>query len=81
MKPLFSHELPPRPDFNLMSKFSLLLFILALALNSGMASAQTDVGHIVGTVTDKTGAVVAGAAVHITNQENGLTQEVTTNQS
>jgi hypothetical protein len=44
-------------------------------------SAQTDIGHIVGTVTDQTGAVVAGATVHITNQQTGLTQDVTTNQS
>ncbi len=81
MKPQFPRALSSRSSSNLMSQFSLLLFVLALALTPGMAWTQTDVGHIVGTVTDKTGAVVAGAAVHIANQENGLSQEVTTNQS
>jgi hypothetical protein len=46
-----------------------------------VAYAQTDVGHIVGTVTDQSGALVTDARVQITNEENGLSQTVTSNGS
>jgi hypothetical protein len=43
------------------------------------ASAQTDVGYILGTVTDQTGAIVKGAQVTITQQGTGLQRTATTN--
>lgn len=46
-----------------------------------LAFAQQDVGYIQGTVTDQTGAAVAGANVTITWQSTGLVQKMTTNQT
>ncbi len=46
-----------------------------------LASAQQDVGYILGTVTDPTGAALPGANVTITWQSTGLTQTVVTNQA
>ncbi len=50
-----------------------LIFALAVAvlLPHGMASAQTDQGRIVGTVTDANGAVVPGASVVVKNIRTG----------
>lgn len=45
------------------------------------AQGQTDIGHIVGTVTDQSGAVVAHATVRITNQSTLLAQTVNTNEN
>jgi hypothetical protein len=42
------------------------------------ALAQTDVGYVLGTVTDQTGAAVKGAPVTITWQSTGLVQTVVT---
>lgn len=57
-----------------------LLFLGCFALNRDL-SAQQDLGHIVGTVTDSTGDVLAGAAVHIQNQSTGSIQDIVTNSS
>lgn len=56
----------------------LLLFAICFGA-SRMASAQTDVGYILGTVTDQSGAAVTGATVTITWQSTGLAQTVVTN--
>jgi hypothetical protein len=50
--------------------FPVLGFLLVLPL----ASAQQDVGYILGTVTDPTGAALAGANITITWQSTGITQ-------
>src|SRR2546425_7320169 len=50
----------------------------ALLLAGGVASAQTFRGTILGTVTDASGAAVAGAKVTVKNADTGLTREVTT---
>jgi hypothetical protein len=53
---------------------------LALALLSPQAlRAQADLGSISGTVTDVTGAVVAGAKVSVTNNETGAQRVSVTN--
>jgi hypothetical protein len=53
--------------------------ILATALFSGRAFAQGETtSAIFGQVTDATGAVVAGASITITNQENGLKRSAKT---
>ncbi|HXC47148.1 MAG TPA: TonB-dependent receptor, partial [Candidatus Sulfotelmatobacter sp.] len=58
-------------------KFATALFLqAALAL---IAFAQVDRATLEGTVTDPSGAAVAGAAVKISAVETGLTQERTTN--
>ena len=42
------------------------------------ASAQSNTGRILGTVTDQTGAPIAGASVTITDVQRGLTHNLTT---
>ncbi len=56
---------------------SLLLVILAMSISS---VAQRNAGSIVGTVKDQTGALVPDAKVVITNNANGFTREVTSNE-
>jgi len=58
---------------NLSATTTLLMAIALLTtlLGIGTANAQVLYGSITGTVTDKTGAVIPGATVTITNQENG----------
>ena len=58
----------------------LLLFAVCFGTNL-IASAQQDVGYILGTVTDQTGAAVKGANVNITWQSTGLAQTVVTNET
>jgi len=53
------------------SKRCLLLAVLSLFL-TGVLSAQTFRGSIVGTVTDSSGAVVSGAKVKVRNVDTGL---------
>ena len=55
------------------AKFFCLFFILAAT-----ASAQLDTGSIVGVVRDKSGAVVVGANVKVTNTKTGRLYEVKT---
>jgi len=54
-----------------------IALIIALALP--LASRAQDTGYISGTVTDKSGAAVAGADVLITNTSGSLTRTTTTN--
>ncbi|QNI32957.1 carboxypeptidase regulatory-like domain-containing protein [Alloacidobacterium dinghuense] len=57
---------------------ALIVFVLSLALlSSGYLYAQANAG-ITGTVTDPSGAVVAGASVTITNQGTGVENHATT---
>ena len=49
---------------------ALAAFLIAFAAPSSFA--QSDTGSIKGTVTDSTGAVIAGAAISATDSENGL---------
>ncbi|MGH8534296.1 MAG: carboxypeptidase-like regulatory domain-containing protein, partial [Gammaproteobacteria bacterium] len=55
-----------------------LCIILSLSLGVAPAPAQSTFGEIRGTVTDATGAVVAGAAVSAKNTGTGETRKVTT---
>jgi hypothetical protein len=56
--------------------------ILATALLSGRAFAQGETtSAIVGQVADTTGAVVAGASITVTNQENGLKRSAKTDEA
>ena len=65
-----------------MKYFVLTLAVLAFLLGGTTAAiAQSATGQINGTLSDATGAVVPGAAVNLTNQETGLTREMTSNES
>lgn len=55
--------------------FKNLVVLLAFM---GIASAQAPIGAVGGTVSDSSGAVVAGAAVSVTNVQTGLKREVKT---
>lgn len=63
-----------------MKSFKLLAVALSIMLTfgTGLVSAQSDRGTLRGTVTDPTGAVIAGARVVATSVERGDTREVTT---
>ena len=52
---------------------SLLIVALSLALTTAAVAQGGATGAISGTVTDVTGAVVAGAQVQIINQDTGIT--------
>lgn len=56
-----------------------ILSVMALAMGMGSLFAQTDRGTITGTVTDSSGARVAGAAVNITAVSTGITTKVISN--
>jgi carboxypeptidase family protein len=59
-----------------------IVFTLALAVLTHLsASAQTDRGRIVGTVTDANGAIVPGATVLVKNEGTGEERTTTTNES
>jgi hypothetical protein len=62
---------------------TLLVFLLTLLLVTTLAYGQSTVGtgSIIGSVTDPSGAVVAGAKVAITNIATGQTVNVTSNQA
>lgn len=52
---------------------------LSVLLSSLALVAQAPTGILIGTVTDETGAVIANAAVKVTNKETGLQREAVTN--
>src|ERR1700740_2968804 len=62
-------------------KLKWLFPVWALLLLVPFAGAQQDVGYILGTVSDPTGAALTGASVTITWQSTGLTQTAVTNQT
>src|SRR5216684_303379 len=69
--------------FVVYSKGSLFMIrqaALALLVCLTGAFAQTDTARIVGSVSDSSGGVIAGAAVTATNQKNGLERTVQTNE-
>ncbi|MBV8514466.1 MAG: TonB-dependent receptor [Acidobacteria bacterium] len=55
--------------------------LICAALICFAAFGQTDVGSIVGTITDASGASVTGAKIVAKSQSTGLTREVTSNSS
>ena len=67
-----------------MKKFSVFVCVLALLVFGGglctpQAAAQAVYGSIFGTITDPSGAAVAGAKVTVTSAAKGTTIETTTN--
>jgi len=64
---------------NILGAAWLWLGVLLVALALPLASPAQDTGYISGTITDKSGAVVAGADVVITNTSGSLTRTTNTN--
>ncbi len=64
----------------MLSRFrNLCIGTIAVVLVGGTAFAQKDMGSILGTVRDTSGAVVQGAKVTVTDTDRGTTFETTTN--
>jgi hypothetical protein len=63
-----------------LSRVVLPIFLAAVVLFCGVLPAQTFRGTILGTVTDSTGASIAGAAVLVKNVNTGLSRTVTTSE-
>ena len=66
---------------NLRAAFATALLASGCLLFNAAAHAQAVYGSIFGTVTDKTGAVVAGATVTVTDESKGTVETETTNGS
>ncbi len=60
---------------------AILVALLATCLLSLPLAAQTTTGRILGSVTDPTGATVAGATVTVTDVERGISRSFTTDDS
>ena len=60
---------------------NVLLSLLAVLALAAVASAQSFLGTIRGTVTDETAAVISGAKVTVSNENTGFSREVTSNAS
>jgi hypothetical protein len=56
-----------------------VVLLVALLFAVPFASAQVTTGNVQGVVKDPNGAVVAGAAVKVTNTDTGIVKETTTN--
>src|SRR5580704_1801403 len=61
-------------------RFAIAIILLAVAANLSFAQ-NTNSGDIRGTVTDASGAVVAGATVTLINVDTGETKDFVTNES
>ena len=64
-----------------MKKYLVAIFCIVLLLSGAVAVAQTITGSVRGTVTDPSGAVVAGAKVAVTNIGTGVTTRTATDKS
>jgi hypothetical protein len=60
------------------SGFSLLAILAITFLSAGYAYAQVSGANLSGTITDPSGAAIAGAKVTITNKATSVTRDVTT---
>jgi hypothetical protein len=56
-------------------KFVLAVLLAMFGLLPAFLSAQVDTGGVAGTVTDATGAIIAGATVTLTNPGTGILQK------
>ena len=58
-----------------MQRLCVLVLVLCLFVSLAPLSAQTTTGSIVGTVTDPSGAVIAGANVTVANMDTGISMK------
>ncbi|MGB4785229.1 MAG: carboxypeptidase-like regulatory domain-containing protein, partial [Candidatus Acidiferrum sp.] len=70
---------PSNHRMNMLGVASLLLCAMIAVLVLPLASRAQDTGYISGTVTDKSGAAVAGAEIVVNNVGGSLTRTTTTN--
>jgi hypothetical protein len=61
--------------------FLVLAIVAAVSLVSSPVFAQVNTGRILGTVTDQSGGVIAGAMVTVTNTATGVARTLTTDQA
>ncbi|MEW6736098.1 MAG: carboxypeptidase regulatory-like domain-containing protein [Acidobacteriota bacterium] len=61
--------------------FSVIVLLLFCFVNTSMAQSQATTGLIQGTVTDSTGAVIAGANVVVKNVDTGFERAVSTEEA
>src|SRR5438309_1098852 len=61
-----------------MRSLTAMLLLAAISVFATFSAAQVTTGTISGTVSDTSGAVVAGAKVEITNEGTGATRQATT---
>src|ERR1700751_3466781 len=61
--------------------FLVSTIIVGFCLACNPLFAQVNTGRILGTITDQTGGVIAGAMVTVTNTGTGVARTLTTNQS
>jgi hypothetical protein len=66
---------------NLRAAFAMALLAIGCMLTNATAHAQSVYGSIFGTVTDRTGAVVPGATVTVTDEAKGTVETVISNGS
>ncbi len=66
---------------NLRAAYGLALLAIVCLLINAPAHAQSVYGSVFGTVTDKTGAVIPGATVTVTDEAKGTVETATTNES
>src|ERR1700688_357766 len=64
-----------------MLTYHIVLFVLAWSLTSLPAVAQSTAGRILGSITDQSGAAVAGATVIVTDVQRGTSRNLTTDGS
>jgi hypothetical protein len=69
-----------RPDPTAVRRWMLLLIFIGMNAMCHLAAAQVGV-NLTGVVTDRSGAVVAGAVVKVTDQRNGQVKAVTTGEA
>ena len=67
------------PCLGIFAKYSCSVSIAVLACN--LLFAQVNTGRILGTVTDQSGGVVAGATVAVTNSQTGVARNLTTDEA
>ncbi len=63
------------------TKAAILIIVIALSLTALPALAQSTAGRVLGSVTDQSGASVAGATVVVTDTQRGTTRTLTTDAS
>src|ERR1700739_2130735 len=71
----------PSPVERMTAAIRVLLAIATLLYFSAAAVAQSTSGRILGTMTDQSGAAVAGAIVIVTDVQRGTSRTVTTDES
>ena len=85
MEAMLSHFIAtPRTSdrrLSLRLRLTIALLLAAAYFAVGRADAQQDVGYILGTITDSSSGVVAGAKVHIANDSTGIMQDLVTDGS